>query len=127
MTTMFTCELCGLQPSPQVCLRTARATMSPLSPLYLISAVFVGSGWLTSSLWPREAWPHLGAHEPQSHPNPPAAASPNNSGHVGTALVFESVYDRSVRGFSPTVTVAVMGEAQRAHQALAAPVPESGP
>ena len=86
--------------------------MSPLSPPLLLSAVLVG---LTSSLWPREAaWLDFSARETQADPNPPAAPSPNNSGHVGTAigtaLAFESVYDQ---GFSPTVTVAVTGEAQR--------------
>ena len=70
----------------------------------------MGSGWLTSLGWPREAWPNALQNETRSHPNP-KAASLNLSGHADTALAFESVYDRSVRGFSPTVTVAVTGEA----------------
>ena len=90
----------------------------PFSPLHLIGAVLVGSGWLTTSLgWPREAWPNFPLqNEALSHPNPPAA-----SGHVGTALGFESVYARSVRGFSPTVTVAVTGERRSNRQILVSP------
>ena len=91
----------------------------PFSPMHLIGAVLVGSGWLTTSLgWPREAWPNFPLqNEALSHPNPPVA-SPN---HAGTALAFESVYARSVRGFSPTVTVAVTGERRSNRQILVSP------